>query len=113
PWGDLPRSVRDTILRGADIGKREAGKRTSEVEWEGVLRNIERRYDESESDTIRLELQEFMIEVPCNECSGRRLKPEALSVTVHGKSIGDVVEYAVTEALEFFQNIPIRQDGKP
>src|SRR6185369_574984 len=46
-------------------------------------------------------------------CDGRRLKPEALSVTVQGKSIGDVVTYAVTEALEFFENIPVRRDGKP
>src|SRR5215510_2182449 len=114
PWGELPRSVRDTILRGeSSSGKRESGKRVSaEIEWEGVLRNIERRYDESESDTVRIELQEFMIEVPCDECGGRRLKREALSVTVGGKSIGDVVEYAVTEALQFFENVPIRQNGK-
>src|SRR5262245_41027980 len=116
PWGDLPKSVRDAILRGESSGgKRDSGKRgsSSEIEWEGVLRNIERRYDESESDTVRIELQEFMIEVPCDECGGRRLKREALSVTVDGKSIGDVVEYAVTESLQFFENIPVRQNGKP
>jgi excinuclease ABC subunit A len=112
PWGDLPKSVRDGILRG-EGGKRDGKKGGSEIEWEGVLRNIERRYDESDSDTVRLELQEFMIEVPCDACSGRRLKPESLSVTVDGKSIGDVVEYAVTEALQFFERIPVRGDGKP
>jgi excinuclease ABC subunit A len=111
PWGDLPRSVRDTILGGDKSGKRSLTK--DAIEWEGVLRNIERRYDESDSDTVRLELQEFMIEVPCDACGGRRLKPEALSVTVQGKSIGDVVGYAVTESLEFFENIPVRRDGKP
>jgi excinuclease ABC subunit A len=111
PWGDLPRSVRDTILGGDKSGKRSLTK--DAIEWEGVLRNIERRYDESDSDTVRLELQEFMIEVPCDACDGRRLKPEALSVTVQGKSIGDVVGYAVTEALHFFENIPVRRDGKP
>ena len=111
PWGDLPRSVRDTILGGDKSGKRSLTK--DAIEWEGVLRNIERRYDESDSDTVRLELQEFMIEVPCDACDGRRLKPEALSVTVQGKSIGDVVTYAVTEALHFFENIPVRRDGKP
>ncbi|HEY7394846.1 MAG TPA: excinuclease ABC subunit UvrA, partial [Gemmatimonadaceae bacterium] len=117
PWGELPKSVRDTILRGENAGgKREAGsgkRGGSEIEWEGVLRNIERRYDESESDTVRLELQEFMIEVPCDDCGGRRLKREALSVTIDGKSIGDVVEYAVTESLQFFENVPVRQNGKP
>ncbi|HEY9230270.1 MAG TPA: excinuclease ABC subunit UvrA [Gemmatimonadaceae bacterium] len=110
PWGDLPKSVRDTILRGES--KRDA-KKSGDIEWEGVLRNIERRYDESESDTVRLELQEFMIEVPCDACDGRRLKPEALSVTVQGKSIGDVVEYPVTETLQFFESVAVRRDGKP
>ena len=110
PWGDLPRSVRDAILRGKMEG---SGRKVGDLEWEGVLANIERRYDESDSDTVRMELQEFMIEVPCSDCGGRRLKREALSVTVQGKSIGDVVEYAVTEALQFFEHIPIRRDGNP
>src|SRR5215475_4313125 len=55
PWGQLPKAVRDTILYGA---KREAGgkKASGEIEWEGVLRNVERRYDESDSDAVRMEL---------------------------------------------------------
>jgi excinuclease ABC subunit A len=110
PWGELPKSVRDAILRGKMEG---TGRRVGDLEWEGVLANIERRYDESDSDTVRMELQEFMIEVPCSECSGRRLKREALSVTVEGKNIGEVVEYAVTDALRFFESLPIRRDGKP
>jgi excinuclease ABC subunit A len=113
PWGDLPKSVRDSILHGARKDGAKRGKKEGEVEWEGVLANVERRYQESESDTVRMELQEFMIEVPCSECGGRRLKPEALSVTVHGKNIGEVVEYAVTETLAFFESIPVRQDGRP
>src|SRR5439155_27288278 len=76
-----------------------------------VIANVERRYDESESDAVRLELQEFMIEVPCSACGGRRLKPEALSVTVHGQSIGAVVELPITDALSFFESVPIRRDG--
>jgi excinuclease ABC subunit A len=110
PWGDLPKTVRDAILRGKSEG---TGRKVGDLEWEGVLANIERRYDESESDTVRMELQEFMIEVPCSECGGRRLKKEALSVTVQGKSIGDVVEYPVTETLEFFDRVPVRRDGVP
>ena len=121
PWGDLPGTVRDVILyggkkqdaksKGENGGKR--GTTSSDIEWEGVLANIERRYEESDSDTIRLELQEFMIEVPCTECHGQRLKKEALSVTVDGRSIGDIVELPVTEALTFFENVPVRQNGKP
>jgi excinuclease ABC subunit A len=110
PWGDLAKSVRDAILYGE--GK-AAGRATKGTEWEGVLANIERRYEESESDSVRLELQEYMIEVPCSECGGRRLKPESLAVTVHDRNIGEVVELAVTEALTFFENVPVRRDGKP
>jgi excinuclease ABC subunit A len=115
PWGDLPKSVRDAILYGPakeSRGKR-AGSTSDAPEWEGVLHNIERRYEESDSDTIRLELQEYMIEVPCDECGGRRLKREALSVTVQDKSIGEIVEWPVTETLGFFEKVPIRQDGRP
>ncbi|MFI5229489.1 MAG: excinuclease ABC subunit UvrA [Gemmatimonadales bacterium] len=111
PWGELPKSVRDAILHG---DKRDAAaKKAGGIEWEGVLRNIERRYDESDSDTLRLELQEYMIEVPCSDCGGRRLKREALSVTIDGRNIGEVVELPVTESLFFFQNVPVRQNDKP
>jgi len=120
-WGDIPKSARDCLLygekRGAAASEKKSGgaKRTpaSSTEWEGVLANVERRYDESESDTVRLELQDYMIEVPCSDCGGRRLKPEALAVTVQDTSIGAIVELAVTEALKFFESVPIRRDGKP
>jgi len=115
PWGDLPKSVRDAILYGT--AKDSRGKRASATsdapEWEGVLNNIERRYEESDSDTIRIELQEYMIEVPCDECGGRRLKQEALAVTVQEKSIGEVVEWPVTETLGFFEGVRVREDGRP
>ena len=112
PWADIPKSARDAILYG---DKRASGSKPSRdaVEWEGVIANVERRYDESESDSVRMELQEFMIQVPCSECEGRRLKREALSVTVHEKSIGDIVEFPITEALTFFETVPVRRDGKP
>jgi excinuclease ABC subunit A len=113
PWGDLPKSVRDGVLYGS--AKESGGRRApgSAPEWEGVLRNIERRYEESDSDTVRLELQDYMIEVPCSECAGKRLKRESLSVTIQDRNIGDVVELAVTDALAFFQSIPLRGDGTP
>jgi excinuclease ABC subunit A len=112
PWGDIPKAARDAILYGEKRASSAKASREA-VEWEGVIANVERRYDESESDTIRMELQEFMIQVPCSECDGRRLKREALSVTVHGKSIGEVVEFPITEALTFFDNVPVRRDGLP
>jgi len=111
PWGDIPKAVRDTILYG---DKKSGGSKSRDsVEWEGVIANVERRYDESESDSVRLELQEFMIEVPCTECHGRRLKKEALSVTVSDRNIGEVVELPITDALAFFEGVPVRRDGVP
>src|SRR5689334_19340321 len=113
-WGELPKSVRDAILHGDKRDAPRAAKSGSNsVEWEGVLRNIERRWEESESDTVRMELQEYMIEVPCPECRGRRLKPEALSVTIDAKSIGDVIEWPITDALSFFEQVPVRRGGTP
>jgi excinuclease ABC subunit A len=111
PWGDLPKSVRDCLLYGDKPAK--GGAKKDAIEWEGVLRNIERRWEESDSDTVRVELQEYMIEVACPACEGRRLKPESLAVTIEGKNIGEVVELAVTETLAFFEQIPIRGDGRP
>ncbi|HEY8175078.1 MAG TPA: excinuclease ABC subunit UvrA [Gemmatimonadaceae bacterium] len=101
-WGDLPQSVRRAILHGDPAHN-----------WEGVLSNIERRYAESSSDSVRIELEEYMIEVPCDACGGRRLKPEALAVTVADRNIGEIVELAVTDALTFFASVPVRENGKP
>jgi excinuclease ABC subunit A len=108
PWGQLAPSVRDAILRGEP-----ASKKKGDVEWEGVLANIERRYRETESDSVRVELEEYMVAVPCSECRGRRLKRESLAVTVNGRNIGEVVELAVTETLAFFDSIRLREPGRP
>jgi excinuclease ABC subunit A len=109
PWGDLPKSVRDAILHGEKAKPGQKG----DVAWEGVLVNIERRYSESESDTVRMELEEFMVAVACSECGGRRLKREALAVTVGDRNIGELTEFPVTETLRFFETLPIRGDGRP
>ena len=102
PWGDLPAQVQRAILRG-----------DAEHNWEGVLSNIERRYAESTSDSVRIELEEYMIVVPCDVCGGRRLKPEALAVTIADRNIGEIVELPVNDALAFFQSVPVRSNGKP
>ena len=107
PWGDLPKSVRDCILNG------DGGKLKSDFPWEGVLSNIERRYAETDSDAVRAELEAYMVAVPCPECGGRRLKREALAVTVADRNIGELTELPVTEALDFFQRVPVRGDGRP
>jgi excinuclease ABC subunit A len=107
-WGALPKSVRDCILHGEDVGKKKG-----ESDWEGVLANIERRYAETDSDTVRMELEAYMVAVPCSECGGRRLKREALAVTVADRNIGELTEMAVTDALDFFERVPLRQNGRP
>ncbi len=110
PWGDLPKSVRDALLHGDQASA--TGKK-GDAAWEGILANVERRYHDAGSDLVRMELQGFMIEVPCDACQGRRLKPESLAVTIEGKNIGEVVEYPVTETLTFFESVKVRQNGKP
>jgi excinuclease ABC subunit A len=112
PWGRLSPEVRDTLLYGTS-GKSGQRANTSGSNWEGILSNIQRRYDETDSDSVRLELDEFMTEKPCTTCGGRRLKPESLAVTLHGKNLGDLVQLSITDALEFFEGVPVRNNGTP
>jgi excinuclease ABC subunit A len=113
PWGEHSEPARHALLHGAPgqfkfqtDGARGRGE--YESEWEGVLRNIERRYRESTSDSVRATLEEFMTEQPCQTCKGKRLRPESLAVLVHGTSIGDVVDLPIQRAIEFFESIPLR-----
>ena len=112
PWKDLPEAAKHAILNGVPGRKfrfAAEGSRSGEYEseWEGVLKNVERRYHETTSDAVRVQLDEFMVEMPCAACGGRRLKPESLSVLVAGKNIGEVVEYSVDESLAYFEGIPL------
>jgi excinuclease ABC subunit A len=113
PWGGHSEEARRSILHGAPGRFRfqtdgARGRGEFETEWEGVLRNVERRYRESTSEAVRGALEEFMIEQPCQTCGGKRLRPESLSVLVHGASIGDVVELPVERAIDFFESVPLR-----
>ncbi|HEY2026849.1 MAG TPA: excinuclease ABC subunit UvrA [Gemmatimonadaceae bacterium] len=112
PWGELPAMVQDWLLHG-DAGAGTNGKKKKgDATWEGIITNVERRYEESESDMVRMELEAYMLAVPCPECHGQRLKPESLAVTVDGMNIGSVTELAITEALAFFDHIPVRGGGR-
>jgi len=117
PWGEHSASAQQALLQGAPgrfkfqtDGARGRGE--YESDWEGVLRNVERRYRESSSDAVRTALDEFMIEQPCQTCGGKRLKAESLAVLVHGHGIGDVVDLPVERAIEFFESIPLRGNGR-
>ncbi len=113
PWSALPAPARDVLLNGAAGklfkfgGDGARGRAEYETEWEGILRNVQRRYHESSSDAVRSQLEEFLVEMPCRACGGRRLKPESLSVLLGGRSIGDVVDMPVDDALGFFDGIPV------
>src|SRR5215213_8222068 len=113
PWGEHSEAAKQALLYGAPgqfkfqtDGARGRGE--FETEWEGVLRNIERRYREAGTDGVRATLEEFMTEQPCQTCKGKRLRPESLAVLVHGTSIGDVVDLPIQRAIEFFESIPLR-----
>jgi excinuclease ABC subunit A len=113
PWSGLPAPARDLLLNGAPGklfrfgGDGARGRADYESEWEGILKNVQRRYHESSSDAVRSQLEEFLVEMPCRACNGRRLKPESLSVLLAGRSIGDVVDKPVDDALAFFNEIPV------
>ena len=119
PWGELPPRVRDVILYGTGGRKStfhiEQGtfKGDYQTAWEGVLANVQRRYDETSSDAVRTELSEYMTEASCRVCGGRRLKPESLAVTIGERNIGDVVELSVTDALRFVEGLALRGSGRP
>ena len=122
-WEDLPQKVRDTLLYGVDKRNGANGKSkngapsrysaSGNVEWEGIVANIQRRYAETESDAVRLELSEYMIAKPCNTCGGRRLKPESLAVTIEDRNLGELVEMSIAEGLRFFDTLPVRGNGTP
>src|SRR5216684_2335296 len=118
PWRDLPATVKKVVLSGAP-GKTLTFQYDSErwhgeyeSGWDGVLKHVERRYRETASDSVREQLEEYMLEQPCPTCGGKRLRPESLSVLLHGKSIGDIVDLPVTDALQFFESIPLRGNGR-
>jgi excinuclease ABC subunit A len=116
PWAEHSESARQALLHGAPGRFRfqtdgAKGRGEYESEWEGILKNVERRYRESSSDSIRTALEEYMIEQPCQTCGGKRLRPESLSVLIHGRSIGDVVDLPVGRAMGFFESVPLRSNG--
>ncbi len=81
------------------------GGRSFETTFEGVIPNLERRHKETDSDFIRRDIERFMQERPCYACKGLRLRPAVLAVTVHGKSIMDVCQTSIDEALGWFDEL--------
>nr|WP_209017219.1 excinuclease ABC subunit UvrA [Roseibium aggregatum] len=118
PWKDLSAEVRDAILHGTGKTKIEFvyddGVRSYRTEktFEGVIGNIERRWRETESTWVREELSRFQSDHACPACSGYRLKPEALAVKIAGKHIGEVTEYSIRLAADWFEQLPAKLNSK-
>ena len=115
PFRDLPQEARDVILNGTKGEKlkltydRADGKGIFHQAFEGILNNVERRFAETQSDASRKELEECMSQCPCPDCNGRRLKKEALAVTVGGLSIDRFCEKPVTDALAFVEDLALTE----
>src|SRR3954466_15571632 len=112
PIRDLPAEAVQYVLYAAKDEKvvvryrHERGENTYKATFEGVVTNLERRYRETDSEYIKTELEKYMVERPCPTCHGKRLRPEALAVTVDGRDISDVSNLAITDALEWATTLP-------
>ena len=115
PFQDLPEEARTVLLYGTKGEKiqmsytREYGSGTHYTAFEGVLNNMQRRYNETGSDWAREELEQYMSQVDCPECHGRRLKPESLAVTVGGLNIMDLTDKTVEELLIFIDGLQLTE----
>ena len=91
---------------------RNGGTRHRRMKFEGVVANIDRRYHESPSEYTREVMSKYMTELPCETCHGKRLSKEALSVYVGGYNIGEVVEYSIKNALNYYENIELSEQDR-
>jgi excinuclease ABC subunit A len=107
PWRKLPKKARDVVLYGTDdevfvrYRNRYGRQRAYHTTYEGLLPNIERRHAETDSESQREKLEQFMREVPCRVCKGARLRPESLAVTVGGLNIAELTRRSIRDALAF------------
>lgn len=113
PFQDYPKKIQDILIHGTD-GKEikvhykgQRGEGIYDVAFEGLIRNVERRYRETSSETMKAEYEEFMQITPCRECKGQRLKPAALAVTLGGKNIHEVTKLSIGKLQEFLQSLSL------
>ncbi len=97
-WNGLSEPIKVTM-------KYSRSERTFTTEWRGVIAILRKRYDETSSDWVKNDLEQYMSTKPCPECRGKRLKPEALSVKVADRDMSEVTHFSIEESLEFFQGL--------
>ena len=115
PWNKLPEEARHAIMYGSGRMKIRFPYRAGsggtkghyEDIWDGVIDNVEHRYQETKSDSVRAQLHDYMSTLTCTACGGSRLRAESLAVTIGGRSLGEVVELSIAEARELFQGLPV------
>ena len=114
PYNKLPESIRKMMMQGFDKSikvhyKGMRGEGVYDVMFEGLLRNLERRYRETGSDTIKQEYETFMRVTPCKDCGGKRLKPEALAVTMGNKNISEITELSIADLSQFMKDLDLTE----
>ena len=119
PFKDLPEEFVQELLYGTNntivqfvYDSKYGGRREYKAYFEGVIPNLTRRYNETNSEHARDKIEEFMSETPCPKCKGARLKKEVLSVLVDGKNIMEVTDFSVNELVEYIENINLSEKQK-
>ncbi len=116
PWSKLGKPHRDALLNGTGEKKIRFGyknqyghERWYEAPFEGVVANLQRRYQETESEFLKAELERYMADKPCPACKGQRLKPESLAVTVATQNIAEVCRLSISAAIAFFDTLELTE----
>lgn len=118
PIKEAPKGMIDEILYGTNYAvkftyksgfDRTGRRKTVTRRWEGAVNNLQERYDNSSSDWVQEVIGEFIEEVPCKTCGGKRLNKEALSVRVGGLNIAELTELDVEKEIEFFENLKLTE----
>ena len=115
PYKDLPKEIRHMLIHGGDGRilkvhyKGQRGEGVYDLNWEGLIRNVERRYRETGSDTMKQEYEQFMRITPCAECHGQRLKKSSLAVTVCDKNIYEMTDMSVKDLVKFLDSMELTQ----
>ncbi|EMF0260282.1 excinuclease ABC subunit UvrA [Enterococcus hirae] len=118
PFEELPLEHQEIVLNGTDelfhfhYENDFGGVRDVETTFEGVLKNIKRRYHDTNSDFTREQMRQYMTELTCQTCHGYRLNPQALSVQINGTNIGQTNELSIQKAVNFFSNLTLSDQEK-
>ena len=113
PFQDYPQEIKDILIHGTNgrevkvYYKGQRGEGIYDVAFEGIIKNVERRYRETGSETMKAEYESFMRITPCHECGGQRLKKSALAVTVGDKNIAEVTSLSIEKLQQFLEGLEL------